>query len=376
MIVKNFKKKIFFWQQFVSPHIAYLIDQIASKNLDVKLLAKKFHNINRRKLGWKKFKLNYVRPIILKDINSKPVDKFFTDGSIHLCEGLFFNGFVQKVQTKLRNNNSNQWILMEKINDDGFVGILKKLLYFFLFLIWKKKINGVLAIGNGACEWYARRGFDKDKIFPFAYFLNDTILKTKSTSHKNPIFKFIFVGELIKRKNVYLLIDALSLLKIKEDFKLEIIGGGPLRKDLINYAKKILPNKVTWINTMPISEIPNKISDADCLVLPSYFDGWGAVVSESLMVGTPVICSDRCGSSEIVKKSKFGFIFKNNDINDLSLKLKKMIQKGKVSKKKRKTLKKWANCLGANSGADYLIKIFFYSLKIGKRPNPPWENNW
>ena len=280
------------------------------------------------------------------------------------------------MQNKLRKNNLNQWLLMEKVNDDGFVGVLKQSLYSFLIFIRKKRINGILAIGNGACEWYARKGFDKHKIFPFAYFLSDTILKTKSTSNKDPIFKFIFVGELIKRKNVYLLIDALSLLKIKEDFKLEIIGGGPLRKDLINYAKKILPNKVTWINAMPISKIPNKISNADCLVLPSYFDGWGAVVSESLMVGTPVICSNKVGSSQIVKKSRFGYIFKNNNISDLSLKLKKMIQQGKISKKKRKTLKKWAKCLGAKAGADYLIKILLYSLKIGKRPNPPWETKW
>ena len=371
MTIKTFKNQIFFWKQFISPHVAYLIDQMANKNIDVNLVSKQFSNTNRRKLGWKKFKLNYVKPIITKNINSKLIDKFFTNNSIHICEGLIFNGFVQKVQNKLRKNNLNQWLLMEKVNDDGFVGVLKQSLYSFLIFIRKKRINGILAIGNGACEWYARKGFDKHKIFPFAYFLSDTILKTKSTSNKDPIFKFIFVGELIKRKNVYLLIDALSLLKIKEDFKLEIIGGGPLRKDLINYAKKILPNKVTWINAMPISKIPNKISNADCLVLPSYFDGWGAVVSESLMVGTPVICSNKCGSSVVVKASRVGGVFSSNNLKSLAYNLDKQYKIGKISIKKKQQIAKWAKCLNSYSGAKYLDLII---NNIGKKLiKAPWE---
>ena len=50
-----------------------------------------------------------------------------------------------------------------------------------------------------------------------------------------------------------------------------------------------------------MSKIGNTIYQADNLVLPSSHDGWGAVTTEALMVGTPVICSDTCGSSLIVK---------------------------------------------------------------------------
>ena len=128
-----------------------------------------------------------------------------------------------------------------------------------------------------------------------------------------------------------------------------------------------------WINKISINHVPKKIANADCLVLPSYFDGWGAVVSESLMVGTPVICSDKCGSSTIVKASKFGYTFKSNDVNDLHLKLKKIITKGKISKKKRELIKKWANCLSSKSGAEYLIKILSFKINGEKRPLPPWE---
>ena len=35
-----------------------------------------------------------------------------------------------------------------------------------------------------------------------------------------------------------------------------------------------------------MSKVYSIIRQSDCLVLPSRFDGWGAVVTESLMIGT------------------------------------------------------------------------------------------
>ena len=84
------------------------------------------------------------------------------------------------------------------------------------------------------------------------------------------------------------------------------------------------------------------------MVLPSYFDGWGAVVSESLMVGTPVICSDQCDLQQLSKQVNL-VTLNSDDVKDLYLKLKKTITKGKVSKR-RKLIKKWANCLSLNQG--------------------------
>jgi glycosyltransferase involved in cell wall biosynthesis len=364
------KNKIFFWQKIVSPHVAFLVDRLAAKGLSTYLIAESLINENRKSLGWSIPKLNYTKPVILKN---QLIRKYLSTNSIHICQGLIFNGFIKKVQSELKKNNLNHWLLMERVNDIGIKGFFKRKLYNFLFFFWKNKINGILAIGENAKTWYINRGIDKNKIFSFAYFLNDSILKTKSTSHLNQVFKFIFVGELIKRKNLKLLIQALSKLKTKNKFQLEVIGDGPEKNKLVIYGQKVLPNKIKWENAIAMHDVPKKISNSDCLVLSSYFDGWGAVISESLMVGTPVICSDQCGSSIIVKSSNFGYIFKNDNIDDLFIKLKKTIHKGKVSKEKRKTIKKWASCLGASSGADYLIKILLFSLKIGKKPKPPWN---
>ena len=43
--------KIYFWQEFVSPHIAYLIDRIASKGIEVNLVVDKVITKDRKQLS-------------------------------------------------------------------------------------------------------------------------------------------------------------------------------------------------------------------------------------------------------------------------------------------------------------------------------------
>jgi glycosyltransferase involved in cell wall biosynthesis len=110
-------------------------------------------------------------------------------------------------------------------------------------------------------------------------------------------------------------------------------------------------------------------------VLPSQHDGWGAVVSEALMVGTPVICTNSCGSSAVVRASKHGHVVPVNNQDAFIEALSKQFKSGLWSLPKRKKLAKWASCLGAKSGAAYLAKILNYSKKNLNHIIPPWKLN-
>lgn len=205
------------------------IDRIAYKKVWIRLITERSISIDRKKLGWKISKLLYTKPLIIS--NTKKLNfRFFPKNSIHICQGIFFNGFIKNVQNRIRKNKLKHFLLMEPINGTGLYGKLKIIFYFFLFSIWKKNINGVLAVGKSALKLYQSYNINRDIIYPFAYFLDDNISKTKSNSHKNLKFKFIFVGNLIKRKNILLLLKALSLLKKNNIFEFEIIGNGPEKK--------------------------------------------------------------------------------------------------------------------------------------------------
>ena len=59
-------------------------------------------------------------------------------------------------------------------------------------------------------------------------------------------------------------------------------------------------------------------------ILPSRYDGWGAVINEAISVGLPVISSSETGASYSLVKNN-GFVFKAGDINALSDAMKKYI---------------------------------------------------
>jgi len=53
--------------------------------------------------------------------------------------------------------------------------------------------------------------------------------------------------------------------------------------------------------------------------------------------------------------------------------LRKAVDAGHWSLKKRQNLAQWAVALGAQAGARYVLSILDYSVGTTKRPLPPWE---
>src|SRR5690606_39252629 len=133
-----------------------------------------------------------------------------------------------------------------------------------------------------------------------------------------------------------------------------------------------LGERVVWLGQRPIGDIPGLMAEADCLVLPSRHDGWGAVVSEALMAGTPALASDRCGSASAVRASGCGGTFPAGDAEALAALLRDAMAKGRHARDRRTALATWARCLGATAGAAYLDAILHHVHGEGARPQPPW----
>ena len=369
------KNSIYFWQRILTPHMSSLAVALAKRGFSVTFVANKLLSDHRAKMGWKVEDLGKVKFKLAKNkIEVIRIASRVTKETIHICQGLRGNGLVGTAQSVFRRRRIKYQVLVEMIDDQGIIGFIKGILYHILIFRWQNNISGILAIGQRSIGWFAERGMKKSKIYPFAYFLKEPnikkIFKLKKSFNKRNNFKFIFVGRLIELKRVDDLLYSIASLNLN-NIELIVVGDGPEKKNLKYLAEKILPGKVRWIETVPISKISNIISQCDCLVLPSRYDGWGAVVSEALMVGTPVICSDACGSSVVVKASRAGSIFSAKNIPSLIKSLKKQIQIGRYSQRKRFELIQWAKCLGSESGAEYLDLIL--NEKNKKLIHVPWK---
>ena len=359
---------IWFWQTIVTPHMVALAAALAERGFKVNYVANEILSKVRIQQGWEIPELGKVKLLLAP--NKETVIRYALNApqdSIHLSQGLRGNGLVSYAQRVIRKRGLRHWAMMETIDDSGWNGFIKKIFYRILFLHWHGHLSGVLAIGQNTLDWFVARGMERSLVYPFAYFLKEPrISNLLSPSIKKNIkrqFRFIFVGQLINRKKVDLLIKAIAALKLQE-IELWIIGGGPEEKRLRSLANILLPKKVFWLGVIPIKKIPKVIHQTDCLVLPSRFDGWGAVVQEALMVGTPAVCSDKCGSSTIVEASKVGSVFSTNNQQALINSLSNQYEKGLVSSKQRQKIMKWSRCLGASSGAKYLESIL--NLKNNK----------
>ena len=371
------KYQIWFWQNIQSPHMGSLASALADRGYKVTFVINQILSKDRLEQGWEKAKLGKAN---LKIANNKreiiELAKKAPKNSIHFSQGLRGNHLVAYAQKILKKRKLRHWAMLEKINDNGLKGKIRRILYRIIFLYWRKHLEGILAIGHGTKKWIVERGIQKKYVISFAYFLKEPqtnkVLKFSKNKIKNSRFRFIFVGQLIKRKNLDILIKAIASLK-NDKIELWIIGDGPEKESLNSTSNLLIPGQVHWFGSLQMSKISEIINQVDCLVLPSHHDGWGAVVSEALLIGIPVICSDTCGSSVIVKASGFGGIFPSNNEKVLAKMLHKQYKNGKLSKNIKQKIASWARCLGAKSGAEYLDQIL--NIKQNNFYKEPWNKN-
>lgn len=351
-----------------------LATQLASQGCDVTYVAEQPMSADRVEQGWLVPKLNGVRLKFAPDAGAiSTLVASAPDDSIHICQGIRANGLVGQAEVALKARGLRQWIVMETVDDAGWRGAIKRLEYHRLFRIWRKHLRGVLAIGHATPDWIAARSLPENRVFPFAYFLKDVGPNERLVRKQRERFRFAFVGQFMERKRLDLLLETLHKVSTR-DFELAVVGSGPLEAMLRAKSEQLLPGRVHWIGCLPLNEVPAEMANADCLVLPSRHDGWGAVVSEALMVGTPVICSNACGAAGVVQASGKGGVFRNGDREDLIDNLKRVLSRGLVQEADRTSLARWASCLGAKAGALYLLDILEADGGFAERPLPPWAN--
>ncbi len=120
----------------------------------------------------------------------------------------------------------------------------------------------------------------------------------------------LYYGTFEPRKNLNNLVESFVELqkekKIPSDFKLILMGGdgwGKVKKGVINYVKENFPNKEK--NNIIVFDFLNDdylitlIKNAYAFVYPSFYEGFGLPVLESMSLGTPVICSRSSSLPEV-----------------------------------------------------------------------------
>ncbi|TWP29281.1 glycosyltransferase [Apibacter muscae] len=167
---------------------------------------------------------------------------------------------------------------------------------------------------------------NKFKVIYNSLDIEDIIHKSKENvlPIKNKL-RLCTVGRLNPQKGYDRLLRIVSRLKNEDniDFELLILGTGPLENELKKYVKE---NKlIDTVQFLGYNKNPYAyIKSSDLFVCSSYKEGYSTVVTESIVLGTPVISTNCSGMSEILDEGRCGVIV-NNDEESLYLGLKNIL---------------------------------------------------
>ncbi|MEI6788958.1 MAG: glycosyltransferase family 1 protein [bacterium] len=119
---------------------------------------------------------------------------------------------------------------------------------------------------------------------------------TKKTGDPARPRTLLYVGRSDPYKNLTVLIEALALARSSLPFPLQLKIIGPPDPRYPEAGLQVealgLKDAVNWVGYQAINSLIQAYQDADAVILPSRYEGFGFPVVEGMACGTPVICSD------------------------------------------------------------------------------------
>jgi len=159
----------------------------------------------------------------------------------------------------------------------------------------------------------------------------EKIQNTQQHDLNEKIDTFIAVG-LVRLKGIDILIKAIPrVIKSVPDLKVYIAGSGEEEYKLKSMVKDLgLKHHVKFLGYISDEEVMNRYYKAcKIVVVPSRWDVNPFAPLNAAASGKPAIVSDMCNSS-VVEDGKTGFVFKSEDVEELSSKMVKLLTNDKL----------------------------------------------
>ena len=219
-------------------------------------------------------------------------------------------------------------------------------LTFLRKILWKLIAKKIYLITCPSKE--TQRDLIKQKIFSEnkIKILHDPILHIKSIQNKSKEKSiipenvknkyFLNIGRLTKQKNQVLLISAFSkIIKKKDYLKLYLIGDGENKNLLLKKINELGLQKSVFLighinNVFPL------IRDSLAIIITSLWEDPGAVMIEGSFMKKNIISSD-CpnGPYEFLNQGKAGYLFENNNENQLINSINNFLNDNDIDKKNK-----------------------------------------
>lgn len=349
-----------------------------SKEVDIQVMYARKLSFDRLQLGWQNDLAGYPysflnkRCLLLDAVRQAWLQR----KRIHIVNGIWGEPAFLAALLVLELARSTYTIYSESPDPTLHRATAKKLAQkaFGRFIV--QRAAGFFPISRFAIQFYRGLGAREKNMYPFGYFRSQPQHERHSASRNHDRIEVVFVGQITHRKGVDLLLQAiLPLLKQYPSLFLSIIGVGDLSEDFKRQLHdQNIEDRILLEGAVPTAQIPIRLAQADLLVLPSRWDGWGIVVNEAFSVGLPVVVSDRCGAADLVQNGVNGYVFRSGDVAELQACIRLFLEKKDEWPSFQAKAAEVGKQISAESVAPYLIACLKNILGMpGEHPRAPWE---
>ncbi len=128
----------------------------------------------------------------------------------------------------------------------------------------------------------------------------------------------IKLGRLAQEKDPLTCVDILSrVITQVPSVKLAFIGDGVLRDAIVQKAKQLgVENAIVLLGHR--ADAPALLRQANVLIHPSRYEGFGLAVAEAASIGIPAVASDIPGLDEAIVNKKTGFLHPPGDATSMA----------------------------------------------------------
>jgi glycosyltransferase involved in cell wall biosynthesis len=188
----------------------------------------------------------------------------------------------------------------------------------FIKKILLSNAHGFLVGGYQHAKYLQELGIKSTKIeIGYDVVDNTHFNRVSNTARRENVV--LCVGRFIKRKRFDKSIDLLKRLHDKglNTLRLKLIGDGPEKKSLFNYAYKLGVNQyVDFEGFKSYEELPDIYSSAIVLLHLADNEPWGLVVNEAMASGCVPVVSTHVGAASMIVNGASGII--SDDIDDIA----------------------------------------------------------
>lgn len=172
-------------------------------------------------------------------------------------------------------------------------------------------------VEKSKCDILPGSGVDTNKFIPIEY------------EKENDKFKFLLVARMLWDKGIGEYVEAAKSIKEKyPKVELQMLGFLDVENNSA-ISKQQMQEWVEagYINYLGTSDnVKEEISQADCVVLPSFYrEGIPRVLLESASMAKPIITTDNVGCRDVVDNDINGFLCKVRNVQDLVETMEKML---------------------------------------------------